>query len=89
VELYLHETVSVLPGTRFATDGQDATTAEGAETLSLTAPDRPERLAKVTVPLADGAMTEMDDAEMLKSKIVTGRTMEWVSDPLAALKVTV
>jgi hypothetical protein len=79
----------VLPDTRLALDGQEATTAEGAETLRLTAPDRPERLARVRVPFPEGAVNETDDAEMLKSLIVTGRTTEWLSDPLVAVNVTV
>jgi hypothetical protein len=89
VELYEHETVVVLPDTRFVLDGQEATTAEGAETLRLIDPDRPARLVRVTVPLPEGAVNETGDAEMLKSVIVTGRTIEWLSDPLVAENVTV
>ena len=63
-------------------------TAEGAETLRLTGPDRPERLARFSVPVPDGAVNETDDAEMLKSVIVTGRMIEWLSDPLLAENVT-
>jgi len=79
----------VLPGARFALDGQEAATAEGEETLRLTGPDRPERLARLTVPFPEGAVKETEDAEMLKSMIVTGRMTEWLSDPLVAVKVTV
>jgi hypothetical protein len=79
----------VLPDTRFALDGQEATTAECAETLRLTTPARPERLARVREPFPEGAVNETDDAEMLKSMIVTGRTTEWLSDPLVAVNVTV
>jgi len=74
---------------RLALDGHEAATAEGAETLRLTGPDRPERLARVTVPFSEGAVKEMDDAEMLKSVIVTERMIEWLSDPLVAANVTV
>jgi len=88
VELYKHETVVVLPETRFALDGQEAATAEGAETPRLTGPDRPERLASDMVPFPEGAVNETDDAEMLKSVIVTRRMIEWLSDPLLAENVT-
>ena len=89
MEPYEHETVVVLPGARFALDGQKAATAEGADTLRLTGPDRPEGLVRVTVPLPEGAVKETEEAEMLKSVIVTGRMTEWLSDPLVAVKVTV
>jgi len=78
----------VPPEVRVALDGQEAVTAEGAETLRLTGPDRPERLARFRVPVPDGAVNETDDAEMLKSVIVTGRMIEWLSDPLLAENVT-
>lgn len=89
MELYEQETVVVLPDARFALDGQDTATADGAETLRPTGPDRPERLARVTVPVPDGAVNETGDAEILKSSIVTARTIEWLSDPLVAENVTV
>jgi hypothetical protein len=89
VELYEQETVDVPPDARFALDGQDATSADDAITESVTGPDRPERLARVTVPLPDGAVNEMGDADMLKSRIVTESTTEWMSDPLVAENVTV
>ena len=76
------------PEVRVALDGQEAVTAEGAETLRLTGPDRPERLARFRVPVPDGAVNETDDAEMLKSVIVTGRMIEWLSDPLLAENLT-
>jgi len=89
VELYEQETIVVLPDTRITADGQDTATAEGADTPRLTTPDRPDRLVRVTEPFPDGAVNETDDAEMLKSMIVTGRITEWLSDPLVAEKVTV
>ncbi len=64
------------PRARVALDGQEAVTAEGAETLRPTGPDRPERLARFRVPVPEGAVNETDDAEMLKSVIVTGRLIE-------------
>jgi len=79
----------VLPGARFALDGHEATTSEGAATLRVIDPERPERLVRVTEPLPEGAVNETDDAEMLKSMIVARRTIEWLSDPLVALNVTV
>ncbi len=78
----------VPPGARVALDGQEAVTAEGAETLRPTGPDRPERLDSVRVPVPEGAVNETDDAEMLKSVIVTATVIEWLSDPLVAEKVT-
>jgi len=33
-------------------------------------------------------VNETDDAEMLKSRIVTGRMIEWLSNPLVAENVT-
>jgi hypothetical protein len=89
VELYEQETVVVVPDARFALDGQEAASADGAKTERVTGPDRPERLARVTVPLPDGAVNETGDAEMLKSSIVTESTIEWLSDPLVAENVTV
>jgi hypothetical protein len=69
--------------------GQDAESADGAETESVTGPDKPERLVRVTAPLPDGGVIETGDAEMLKSSIVTERSIEWLSDPLVAENVTV
>lgn len=89
MELYEQETVEVLPGARFALDGHETVTVEGAETLRFTEPDRPERLVRVMVPLPEGAVNETGDAEMLKSMSVTERMIEWLSDPLVAEKVTV
>jgi len=63
-------------------------TADGVETLILTGPDRPKRLFRVRVPFPDGAVKETDDAEMLKSRIVTRRIIEWLSNPLVAENVT-
>jgi len=68
--------VVVPPETRLALVGQEAVTADGVETLILTGPDRPERLFRVSVPVPDGAVKETDDAEMLKSRIVTRRVIE-------------
>ncbi len=51
-------------------------TADGVETLILTGPDRPERLFRVRVPFPEGAVKETDDAETLKSRIVTRRVIE-------------
>jgi len=76
VELYEHETVVVLPDARFTLDGHKTVTAEGVETLRLTGPERPARLAKLRVPFPEGAVNETDDAEMLKSRIVTWRVIE-------------
>ena len=76
VELYEHETVVVLPDPRFTLDGHETVTAEGVETLRLTGPERPARLAKLRVPFPEGAVNETDDAEMLKSRIVTWRVIE-------------
>jgi hypothetical protein len=79
----------VLPDARFALDGHEATTAEGTATLRVIDPERPERLARVKEPLPEGAVNETDDAEIVKSMIVTGRTIEWLRGPLVALNVTV
>jgi hypothetical protein len=89
VDLKEQETVVVLPGARFALDGQETVTVDGAETLRITGPDRPERLVRLTVPFPEGAVNETGDAEMLKSMSVTERMIEWLSDPLVAEKVTV
>src|SRR6266487_1454909 len=66
----------VPPETRLPLVGQEAVTADGGETLILTGPDRPERLFRVRVTFPDGAVKETDDAEMLKSRIVTRRVIE-------------
>jgi len=79
----------VLPKARLALDGQEAVIAEGAETLRLTGPDRPERLARVRLPFPVGAVNETGEAEILKSLRVIGRMIEWLSNPLVAEKVTV
>lgn len=71
-----------------AVDGQEAVRADGEETLRLAVPDKPERLARARVPFPDGAVNEAGDAEMPKSMSVTGRTTEWLSDPLVAENVT-
>jgi len=66
--------------------GQETVTAEGAETLRLTVPAKPERLVKVTGLLVEdpGAKETVGD-EMLKSVIVTGRLTEWLVEPLVPL----
>jgi hypothetical protein len=74
---------------RLALEGQDAVTAEGAETVRLIGPDRPDRLVRVTVPFPEGAANETGDAEMLKSVSVIERVMEWLREPLVAENVTV
>jgi hypothetical protein len=72
VELYKQERVAVPPEARLVLDGQDTVTAEGAETARPIDPARPERLVRVTVPLPeDGDVKETDDAEILKSRMVT------------------
>jgi hypothetical protein len=73
----VQETVELAPDERLTLDGQDAETPEGAEAVRVTEPESPERLVRVTLPLPeDGGVKETDDAEMLKSRIVTGRVTE-------------
>ncbi len=81
--------MAVPPGDTLALEGHEAANAGGTETARLTGPERPERLVRVTVPFPVGAVNEICGAETLKSIIVTGRMIEWLSEPLVAVKVTV
>ena len=88
MELYEQEIVVENPDVRFEVDGQEAVTDDGAVTLTLTGPDRPERLLRVTDPLPEGAVNETEEAEIPKSMRVTERMTEWLSEPLVAENVT-
>jgi len=85
----VHETVELDPDERLTLEGQDAETPDGADDAIVTVPESPERLVRVTLPLpVDGGMKETDDAEILKSRMVTARVTECVRDPLLAENVT-
>ena len=73
----MHETVELTPDERLTLGGQDAETPDGADAVRVTEPESPERLVRVTLPLpVDGGMKETDDAEILKSRMVTARVTE-------------
>ena len=81
--------VELPPDARLVLDGQDAVTPDGAEIERVTVPDNPERLVRVTIPLPEeGVVKETEDAEILKSRMVTGSVIEWLSGPLVAENVT-
>jgi hypothetical protein len=62
----VHDAVDVPPAERVTLGEQDPVSPDGAVTVRLTGPDRPERLVKLTVLLPDEpAVNETDDAEML------------------------
>lgn len=73
----MQETVELAPDDRLTLGGQDAETPEGAEATRVTEPESPDRLVRVTLPLpVEGGVKETDDAEILKSRIVTPRVTE-------------
>ena len=62
----MHDPVDVPPGDRVAFGEHDAVSPDGVDTATLTSPDSPERLVKLTVLLPDEpAVNETDEAEML------------------------
>jgi len=89
VEEYTHVVVDVPPGGKLTLAGQDTATPVGAVTLRLTGPDRPKRLVSVTVPVVEEFdEMETEDAEILKSMMVTTSITEWLREPLVPLIVT-
>lgn len=71
-----------------AEEGHDTETAGGEETVRLTGPTRPARLLRVTLPLPVGLVKETDEAEILKSEIMTWRPVEWLRPLPVPVNVT-
>lgn len=81
----------MLPGVKLTLGGHDTETADGADRLRLTAPERPNRLEKVRLPVPEDPVGKETIGVVVvipKSVILTLRTMEWLKGPLILEKVT-
>ncbi len=86
----VHDPLEVPPEDSVTLGEHEAESPEGDDTARLTGPDRPKRLAMLTVLVPeDPAVNETDPAVMLKSITVTGRAIESLSEPLVPVMVTV